>query len=270
MMLCSKIDKVDLPLFVAAVGAGTWVAEEKYDGDRMQLNNLTGKPILITRGKSGDVTYRYPEVDSFKCDHKVVLDGEMCVLDENGLSQFNEGIAFRTHCQNPEKIQAGTINYPVTFVVFDILELDGKDLRDKPWDQRRLILESLKLEQDNLVVTEYSWDIIDLWQDVTSRGGEGIILKKIDAPYLTDKRSSLWKKVKDIKEVDIRVTAYQPNPKGIRVETDEGIACQVSGYNAPPLQKALDENGECMITIRHLGWTGKKFRQPTYAKVVVR
>jgi len=268
MMLCNKIDKVELPLFIAAIKKGDWVAEEKYDGDRMTLGNKE-KIVLTTRGKSGDVTYRYPEVHNFACEHEVLLDGEMCVLDENGLSQFNEGIAFRTHCQNPEKIEAGVKNYPVTYVVFDILECDGEDLRNKPWNERRLILESLKLDQDHLTVTDYSIDIMDLWQEVTARGGEGIILKKLDAPYLANKRSSLWKKVKDIKEADIRVIAYQPNPKGIRVETEEGIACQISGYHAPPVQKKLDANGECMITIRHLGWTGKKFRQPTFAKVVV-
>ena len=79
----------------------------------------------------------------------------------------------------------------------------------------------------------------------------------------------MWKKVKDIKEVDLVFTKYSVNPAGIRIETDEGIACQVSGFRAPPVRAKLDSDGRAEVTIRHLGQTkAGMFRQPVFAKLV--
>jgi len=266
-MLCDKIEKTSLPDFIAVSG-DQWVAEEKFDGDRIRLQVKDGKMSLITRsGKI--VTDRYPELHSFPVSRDLFLDGEMCCLDENGLSQFNEGIAFRTHCQSSEKIRAAAITHPVTYVIFDIIGIDKDDIKDKPWSVRREILDGLGLDHPACVLSAVQYDVMKLWSYVTGRGGEGIILKKVNSPYSEGRRSSNWKKVKDIQEADVRVTKFSVNPKGIRVETDDGIACQVSGYNAPPVQAVLEARGEALITIRHLGWTGKKYRQPTFAKIVI-
>jgi len=265
-MLCDKIDKVDLPIF-AKVANGRFIAEEKFDGDRMKLSFINGKLTLYNR-RGKVVTEKYPELHSFKADMDCVLDGEVCVIDDNGVSQFNEGIAFRSHCKSPDSIARAAEQYPITFVAFDILEIDGDDLKSFSWHERRKQLEGLEIDSDYVQISKYDYDLMKIWQEVTSKGGEGIILKKIDSRYQENYRSSNWKKVKDIKEADIRVVKYTENPKGIRVETDDGIACQVSGYHAPAVKEALDKYGECEITIRHLGWTGQKYRQPVYAKMV--
>jgi len=201
-------------------------------------------------------------------DHDVILDGEMCVLDVNGVSQFNEGIAFRTHCTTDMAILNASLKYPITYVVFDILELDGKDLRSMPWHERRKLLDSLNIKYKNMQVIPYSDDIIAKWKEVEDKGGEGIILKKKDAVYMENYRSSSWRKVKNIKEVDLTFIKYTVNPKGIRVETEDGHACQVSGFHAPPVKTAIDLTGKCLATIRHLGWTGRRYRQPVFAKIV--
>jgi len=264
-MLCDKIEKVDLPFFLEAMGTD-WIAEEKFDGDRVRMRVKNGKISLFNR-RGIEVTERYPEFFGVNIDRDMFLDGEMCVLDANGLSQFNEGIAFRTHCKNEDSIFEAAEAYPVTFVIFDILEIDNNDIKDTAWTERRKQLETLDLKGP-FKISQVNSDIMQMWDYVTKRGGEGIILKRKSAFYFEGRRSSNWRKVKDIKEADIIVTKYTVNPKGIRVETDEGIACQVSGYNAPPVQEILDKNGEAEITIRHLGWTGKRYRQPTYMKLV--
>lgn len=268
MMLCDKIEKSGLPFFIAVAG-DEWVAEEKMDGDRIRLEYKDRKVKLVSRGKSGDVTMRYPELEGFNHESNLVLDGEMCVIDDNGVSQFNEGISFRTHCTTLSSVQLAARNYPVTYVVFDVLEKDGQDLRELDWDDRREILESLNLDHNrNVKVIGYSRDILAKWDEVEKKGGEGIILKKRTAPYLEGRRSSAWKKVKNIKEEDLVFVKYSVNNAGIRIETEDEIAIQVSGRNAPPVQRLLDDFGKATITIRHLGWTGKKFRQPTYCKIV--
>jgi len=266
MMLCDKIEKADLPFFISSM-QGAWFAEEKFDGDRIRMQIKDGNIKLFNR-RGAEVTDRYPEFYPIHNDRDMLLDGEMCVLDANGLSQFNEGIAFRTHCQNPDAILEAAEAYPVTYVIFDVLEIDGNDIRDRKLIERRVWLESLDFKGP-FKVSEATDDIAGMWKKVTSLGGEGIIIKKKDSPYLEGKRSSMWRKVKDIKESDIFVTSYKTNPKGIRVETNEGIACQVAGYNAPPVKEMIDTNGKAQITIRHLGCTQNgKFRQPVFCKIV--
>jgi len=266
MMLCTKIEKEDLADFVSVAG-DQWIAEEKFDGDRIQA--VRGQ--LINR-RGANVTIKYPEVFTFLEKVKelnAVFDGEMCVLDENGLSQFNEGIAFRTHCASESSINASMKKYPITYVIFDILELDGENLREHMWIDRRKILDSLDLEEKFVMVSHYTKEIQEKWDNVTAIGGEGIILKKISAPYYENKRSSVWKKVKDIKEVDLTFTKFRTNPKGIRIETEEGIGCQVAGYHAPPVQLEIETRGKAEITIRHLGKTkAGVYRQPTFKGLV--
>ena len=244
-MLCDKIEKTELPLFLLAVG-NKWIAEEKYDGDRIRARITNGKVSLFNR-RGINVTERYPEFKATHLDKDMFLDGEMCVLDKNGLSKFNEGIAFRTHCTTSSSIMEASEAYPVTLIVFDVLELEGRDIRHLSWTDRRVILENLELGVP-FKVSPYSENVLELWKSVTAKGGEGVILKKRDASYSEGKRSSSWRKVKDIKENDITVTKFTDNGKGIRVESDEGIAVQVSGYHAPPL-RALLKTGKCKAKI---------------------
>lgn len=273
MMLADRLEAEQLPFFLRF--ADDWIAEEKLDGDRIRLELKDGQVKLWSRGKSGNVIERYPELHDFNGQftdgQDVLLDGEMCVLDENGLSQFNEGISFRTHLKDPEKIDQAMIDHPVTYMVFDIVEIEGENLRDLPWYERRKILEGLFIDKHpHIQVVDYSDDILHLWETICKKGGEGIMLKKFDGIYLEGKRSSNWKKVKNIKETDLVFTKYTVNPKGIRIETEEGIACQCSGYHAPEVKRVIDEEGKATVTIRHLGETKRgKFRQPTFMKLTI-
>lgn len=267
MMLCEPLEKSDLPFFLAVSKTG-WIAEEKLDGDRILMTYKDGK-VKLTNRRGADVTDRYPEFADFKAEYKFVADGEMCVLDENGVSQFNEGISFRTHCVDPSTIRAAASEYPVTLVLFDCLEFCGADLKGKKWLDRRHELEALNLKHQNIQISKFSYDIKDMWDKVTAKGGEGVILKKDDSVYQWGKRSSSWRKVKNIKEVDLSFTKYDVNPKGITVENEAGIRCLVSGYHSPPVKEAIDLNGKVTLTIRHLGQTkAGKYRQPTFMKLV--
>ena len=269
MMLCQNLPKEDLKFFNQAVGKN-WIASIKYDGVRCQLHFIDGKLKLINRS-GRNITHQYPELHSFDPGIDVVLDGELCVF-KGEVSAFNEGIAFRSHCQSQDAISSSMQGNPVTYVAFDILRLRNDDLRGKPWHFRHKALELLfeAFKGDPVLkIEEFSRDIYALWDKACQRGEEGIILKEVNSLYLEGKRSSLWRKVKDLKEVDIRISSYGVNPAGIRVESDEGIAIQVSGFNAPPVKSIMDRDGEAIITVRHLGVTASgKLRQPTYMKLV--
>jgi len=268
VMLCDKVDKGQLPQFLNVVNESDWVAETKEDGDRVRLMFDQGN-VRLTNRRYRDVTATYPELHNFDTPHfKVFLDGEMCVF-RDGISQFNEGIAFRSHCKSPSTVKAAMAKYPVTFVVFDILELDGEDLRGKPYAERRKYLEALELRHPNVIVAEQFCDIKDAWDKVEKSGAEGLILKHKNSLYREGYRSSNWRKVKNIKETDLKFTKYEVNPQGITVENSDGHRCLVAGRHQHEVKRLIDLNGEAEITIRHLGQTkAGRYRQPVYMKVV--
>jgi len=157
-MLCDKLDKSDLPFFLSAVG-DKWIAEIKEDGDRIRLRIKDGVLTLFNRAGK-DVTFKYPELHNLyiptthndEQSVNVFLDGEMCVMDKDGVSEFNDGITHRSHLHSVS--QEDIDNYPITFIIFDLLEIDNQDIRDKPWEYRRGLLEDLQLEHPNIIISE--------------------------------------------------------------------------------------------------------------------
>jgi len=264
-MLCDKIDKASLPLFLSVAG-DRFIGEEKFDGDRIRMRVKDNK-VTLTNRRGNDVTEKYPEIRGLKGDFFV--DGEMCVMI-NGISAFNEGISFRTHCKSQETIREAMNNYPVTYCVFDVIEHNGKDLRDQSWTDRRKILEGLDLNHKNIEISKVSNDIMSLWTEVTSKGGEGVIIKDVNGVYTENKRSSLWRKVKDVHEVDLTFTKFERHPKGITLENKEGIRVVVNGFQAEEVVQQITRNGQIVGTINHLGnvTANGKFRQPTWKKLV--
>jgi ATP-dependent DNA ligase len=267
VMLCHDLNKAELPIFAADANS-EWIAEIKFDGDRIVMKAT--KDSIVLKNRRGDlVTDIYPEFWDIKGDW--VLDGEMCVMNSNGVSEFNEGITHRSHCKDMVKIREAMKGYPVTFVVFDILEYAGEDMKDKSWVERRSLLEQIwndKLKHNNMVLSEYNTNIIEMWQKAVDRKEEGIILKRRDSVY-TDSRSRTWLKVKDVKEIDLKFTKLEQHNKGITIETDYGIRVTVNGERSKQVQRLINENGSANVTIRHLGETkAHRFRQPTYLKIV--
>lgn len=268
VMLCNKVGKEDLIQFLALVDKDDWVAETKEDGDRIRLRVQDGK-VSLTNRRGKDVTEKFPEMQSFDKSRELFLDGEMCVMDSQGVSQFNTGIAFRTHCKNPDKIASAMVEYPVTFVIFDVLELDRTDLRGTPFKDRRKFLENLGLKHSNIKIVDQFTDIPAAWSRIERRKEEGLILKNLNSLYREGYRSCNWRKVKNLKEVDLKFTRYDVNPQGITVENSDGIRVLVAGRHQYDVRDTIDKAGEVELTIRHLGETkAGKFRQPTYMKIV--
>jgi ATP-dependent DNA ligase len=181
-----------------------WVYEPKYDGfraiafidaDKVFLQSRTGKPLL-----------RYfPELRFPK--GRMVLDGELVILDSKGVEEFNS-LQMRLHpAESRIKLLAEQI--PARFRAFDILALDGKKLIDKPFSERRALLEKLqpKLKKGTTVeVTPMA---------KTARGaekwlasGEGVIAKELDARYEPGKRRGMIK-VKRLRTLDLVVVGWR-------------------------------------------------------------
>jgi len=124
--------------------------------------------------------------------------GEAVVFDEKGRTWF-EGSQRRCSTQNQAKQAVLKAKYPVVMLAFDITELEGRDLKNLPWEKRKEILEGLLLDsrrdQVDIQYLPHTDDRRGLFNEMVEKGEEGVILKRYGSPYVRT-RSRDWLKVK--------------------------------------------------------------------------
>ena len=165
-----------------------WVYEEKVDGYRMAAMRAGDGTRLISRNGIQH-TKRFPELvqalDSLSAE-AFILDGEVAVYDRALISRFE-------WLRGRPKGEPATL--PV-YMVFDVLELGGKDLRGMPLWQRRNMLEGLVTGQRAILpVRRLSSDGLKAWAQAIHRGYEGLVGKDPESPYVPG-RTLKWLKVK--------------------------------------------------------------------------
>jgi bifunctional non-homologous end joining protein LigD len=162
-----------------------WLFEAKWDGYRIVAYVRNGDAELRTR-KDQDYTERFAQVASqlprALRTSNCVLDGEVCAIDEQGRASFSA-------------MQQG--GRPLVYYVFDLLELEGEPLVQRPFTERRERLEGI-LDRSNRVVqlSEAFDDGAALEQAAVEQGLEGVMAKRGDSRYEPGKRSRDWLKVK--------------------------------------------------------------------------
>ena len=124
-----------------------WAYEVKWDGIRaLGYADRGGWCMLSRRGE--DVGARYPELAAIAealGEHSAILDGEVVALDEEGRPRF-QLIQSRMGLTSPAAVKASEKQQPVDYVIFDLLHLDGRCVRELPYLERRELLEGLGLE----------------------------------------------------------------------------------------------------------------------------
>ena len=194
----------------SVVAGPEWVFEEKYDGIRAIAERRRARVTLWSR-TGQDLTAGFAEVvDALRAlPHRdLVLDGELVVFDRGGVSRFQllqrRGVDPRTR--------------PV-YVVFDLLRIDGKDLRSRPLEERRRrLLEILPKRSGPLMPSrQLRGDGESALAVARDKGWEGVIAKLRDSPYETGQRSAAWRKVKVRGEAEFVIGGYTP-PQGSRAE----------------------------------------------------
>ena len=177
-----------------------FAAEWKWDGIRGQLIRRRSQTFLWSRGEEL-MENRWPEIETAATllPPGTVIDGEILATKTDGevlpFSQLQRRI-------NRKKVGRKLLHeVPVVFHAFDLLEQDGNDLRSLPWRQRRDHLESLmsRLQDPQLKITELisarSWaDWTEIRTHSRERHSEGLMLKRVDAPYDVGRvRGTWWK-----------------------------------------------------------------------------
>jgi ATP-dependent DNA ligase len=178
-----------IPTCGTKVPNGTdWLHEIKYDGYRLRVERDGDRVRLITRG-GYDWSRRYPWIveSALKNRYKqFVIDGEAVILGVDGVSDF-------------DALHSGKYNDEVQLYAFDILALDGDDLRPLPLSMRKAHLERLLARRpDGIFISPFEQGEIgpDLFRAACNMGLEGLVSKRKDRPYRSG-QSKDWIKMKN-------------------------------------------------------------------------
>jgi bifunctional non-homologous end joining protein LigD len=184
-----------------------WVYEIKLDGYRLTIHIEPQSVRILTRG-GHDWTHRFPSIAEAarEIGGTAILDGEAVVLDDVGRSDF--GALQQALGGRGGKRSAGE----AIFYAFDLLYFDGHDLRQMALSERRQMLSGL-VNADAGVIRlseEIEGDGDTLLAAACEHGLEGIIGKKLDTPYHSDRRGD-WVKIKSIQSDSFFIVGYEPS-----------------------------------------------------------
>lgn len=184
-----------------------WALEVKWDGYRLAVHIERGKVRILTRG-GHDWTSRFPSIahDALELGlDSAILDGEAVVLDERGASDFS-ALQQALGGRGGKKFASNAQLY-----AFDLLYLDGRDLRGLTLDERRdMLAQAIKPHGSIRMSEELDADGDAFLKLACSMGLEGIIAKRRDAPYRSG-RAGDWLKIKCIHSETFLILGYEPS-----------------------------------------------------------
>ncbi|KAA1180714.1 ATP-dependent DNA ligase [Paenibacillus sp. B2(2019)] len=190
-----------------------YIFEPKIDGHRLIYSQISGKIQLYTR-HDNDCTHQYPELH-LPFAEDIVLDGEVaCVDPETGVSDF-ESVMSRFQARRADKIIQLTRTLPVYYAIFDILMYKGQDVRGLPLMSRKEILAGLTLPSNSFGVVPHVEGAGEaLFEQIETRGMEGVVGKRKNSLYETGRRSHAWQKVINWTYADVYITGYRKQEFG--------------------------------------------------------
>lgn len=176
-----------------------WVYELKWDGMRV-VAVLDDEGVRLRSSSGNDATASFPELDRLEevLDgfDSLVLDGEVVAIDNTATPSFSL-LQQRMHVSDRTEALRRAETVPISYAIFDVLNVNGTDTRNLPFADRRTLLEQI-------VEPGSHWRLTDLHEDdpdlllatVIERGLEGIVAKDIRSRYEPGRRSPNWVKVK--------------------------------------------------------------------------
>ena len=180
-----------------------WSAEHKWDGIRSQTIIRDNEIYVWSRGEEL-VTDKYPEFQAFvgAVPNGTVMDAEILPFIDGEIGAFND---LQTRIGRKTVSAALLKKVPVILKVYDLLEWNGEDIRNKPFIERRLLLEELykSLDKENLPWAISTRVDFNTWEELAAERGrsremksEGLMLKRKDSPYLVGRKKGDWWKWK--------------------------------------------------------------------------
>jgi DNA ligase D-like protein (predicted ligase) len=227
--------------------------EPKWDGMRC-IAYLRDHTVALQNRNLANVTKSYPELETIPNNIKsdmAILDGEIVVL-ENGLPNF-ELLQNRFGVDDPIQVRMLSRKIPATYITFDLLHLNGKDLVNRSLTDRRRKLAGIIADGPHVLLSQYVPEKGRAYfENALKLGFEGVMAKKADSTYQMGTRSEDWLKLKQVKTIDAIVAGYTL-----------GTGSRSSTFGALVLA-AYDVKGN----LSHLGNVGTGFSDAGLKKVM--
>jgi len=229
-----------------------WLFEIKWDGYRAIAFLEQGKLRLVSRNQN-DLTAQYgdlQEIPKFVAAKNAILDGEIIALDETGRSSFSL-MQQRTGFRDRKRRFAPQTDISVLYYAFDLLYLDGYDLRRVPLEARKQMLASIVRQPNDFIrlSEHFIGEGNALFDAARKQGLEGIIAKQRACPY-EEKRSRDWLKIKIRHRLEAVIGGYT-DPEGSR------------SYFGSVVLGLYDKQGHLV----HVGQAGSGFDHKTLAAI---
>ena len=200
---------------LAELGKGTppsgkdWLYEIKWDGVRA-LCFLDNNSLRLVARSGNDITRQYPELSVLPHHlkaHSAIVDGEIAALDDKGRPNF-ERLQARMHLTDAAAIARLSRNAPVTLFLFDLLYLDGYDLRTAALADRKKLLADILTSGGPIRYSEhFQADGHDVLEAARQHGLEGVVGKRATSKY-ESRRSDNWMKWKVVDASDFVICGY--------------------------------------------------------------
>ncbi|MEM2319950.1 MAG: ATP-dependent DNA ligase, partial [Candidatus Bathyarchaeia archaeon] len=209
VMLCQTGSEADLK-------RPNFVCEPKYDGTRVVAIKEKGGVVRLHNRHLIDYTVRLPEiVEEVKAiPGSFVLDGEVVWINpETGREEFTP---CQRRCSTEFPDPYLRMRYPLTYMVFDLIKVNGNMIVDKPYWKRKTLLRALlaKGREERVKFVPYRRDVEKAWQEAVADNREGLILKDFNSRYELGVRSWSWLKIKNWRTEECLVVGYCPSSKG--------------------------------------------------------
>src|SRR5204862_1093551 len=219
----------------------------KWDGVRAITFSEPGRMRLQARSGT-DITARYPELSRLNralSSHAAILDGEIVAFGPDGRPSF-EALQRRMHVTSESSVRRLAKALPVTYMIFDLLWLDGHSLMALTYAQRRERLAELALDGERWQAPAH---VVGNGAQVLAvsaeQGLEGVIAKRLDCPYEPGRRSNGWVKIKNVQREELLICGWLPGEGRRR----ERIGALIVGVR--------DEDGK----LRYAGRVGTGFTE---------
>jgi bifunctional non-homologous end joining protein LigD len=227
-----------------------WLFEIKWDGYRAVSFLQDGKVRLVSRNQN-ELTGEFPELHELSKLIKAknaVLDGEVVALDEQGRASFSL-MQQRTGIRKGGRRVGARRELQIVYYIFDLLYVDGYDLRRVALEQRKQVLAQIVAPSELVRYSDHFPQGLALFEVAKQKGLEGILAKK-RASHYEERRSREWLKIKVTQTVDCVVGGYT-DPEGSRQ------------YFGAIVLGLYDEKGRLI----HVGQAGTGFNQATLKEI---
>jgi bifunctional non-homologous end joining protein LigD len=178
-----------------------WLYELKLDGYRALIIK-DGASIKIRSRNDKDLMPMAPSVAAASrrlSIEQAVIDGELVALDKQGRPSFQALQHRSSHA-----------DHTVVFYAFDLLHLEGQDLRGMPLDVRRAELARVVAKSGLLLSLQLPGDVANIVNTVRTMRLEGVVAKRRDSPYEAGERSNAWQKLKLERQQEFVIGGYRP------------------------------------------------------------